>query len=592
MMWIAVAVGVLLGLALVYAVRRRRRVRPEARPPDGYAIALGHYEAGRQAEAETALRQVVRARPEFPDARFKLANTLAELGRLDEAEAMYRQALRLKPDFHQVHNNLGNLLRSKGLRDEAEACFRRGIDCQADFPEALMNLGILLAEDGRAKEAEDAFRRALRGNPDHVDVLYNLALLLGGGGRLDEAEAACRHALRLSPGSALAANVLGTLLVRQPERIAEAEAAYRQALAIQPDFPEALNNLGALCRLTGRWQEAEAAYRQALKVDPGHVVVLDNLAHLHLLQGHFEQGWAEMEYRWLTDRNREFRGFFQPRWDGKAFLGKTLLVHYEQGAGDGIQFFRYLPKVAAMGGRLVVECPASLYRLFRDNLPAEVRLVRCQEALPDFDLYCPLMSLPLAFQTRLETIPANVPYLKPPAEAVANCPLLTARPGAQVLVGVLWAGNPGHHNDRNRSLDFSLLEPLLATPGVTWAILQLERRPEGFERLAASSGWLDPMGGVKDFADTAAIIAQLDLVVGVDTSVIHLAGALGKPVWLLLPLMPDWRWLLGREDSPWYPGIRLFRQSEYNAWPEVVRRVACALPTERDALLHSKLGTT
>jgi len=651
---IAVAAGVLLVLVLVYALRKRRRAQPDAPPEDeggdGYAVALGHYDADRHAEAEAALRQVVQARPGFPEAHYKLGNTLAELGRLDEAEAMYRQALRLKPDFHQVHNNLGNLLRFAGRRDEAEACFRAAVDCEPGFPEALSNLGILLVEAGRLPEAEEAFRQALRSSPARFDLHYNLAQLLYDSGRLAEAEAAYRQVLRLNrdfsaasaglgvllaksgrpqeaqlhfrdtlrlnPGNIAVHNSLGlalaecgqfgeaeavyrqglaiqpgdvgiltnlAILLAKLGRVGEAEPLYRQALDRQPGQPETLNSLGALYLLTGRWQEAEATFRHALQVAPSQAAAL-NLAHLDLLQGDFERGWQGLEQRWQVNQAHDFRRFAQPRWDGRAFLGKTLLVHYEQGAGDGIQFFRYLPKVAAMGGRLVVECPASLYRLFRDNLPGEVQLVRCQEALPDFDLYCPLMSLPLALQTRLETIPAALPYLKPPTEAVARSPVLTPTPGAQVLVGVLWAGNPGHHNDRNRSLDFSLLEPLLATPGVTWVILQMERRPDGFERLAAQHGWLDPMGGVKDFADTAAIIAQLDLVIGVDTSVIHLAGALGKPVWLLLPLMPDWRWLLGREDSPWYPGMRLFRQIEYNAWPEVVRRVACALPAERDAL--------
>jgi hypothetical protein len=186
----------------------------------------------------------------------------------------------------------------------------------------------------------------------------------------------------------------------------------------------------------------------------------------------------------------------------------------------------------------------------------------------------------------LDTIPAEVPYLKIPAEAVANCPLLQANPGAPLKVGLVWAGSVTHQNDQNRSLDFALLEPLFAVPGVTWVILQMERRPEGFAQRVAERGWLDPMGGVKDFADTAAIIGQLDLVIGVDTSVIHLAGALAKPVWLLLPQRPDWRWLLDRDDNPWYPGMRSFRQLDYNGWPALVRRVADTLAAERDALSH------
>jgi Tfp pilus assembly protein PilF len=714
---IAMALGLLLLALGLLVVRRRRRgaAQPVATvpPADDYALALGHYDAGRSLEALAGLRRTITARPDFPEAYFKLGNVLADLGRLGEAEAAYRDAVRLKPDFHQVHNNLGNLLRFNGLLDEAEAAFRDAIASQPDFAEAHSNLGILLVESGTTEAAEAAFRQALNSNPACVDALYNLALLLEGGARQTEAEAAYRQVLRLNRDFAEARKALGVLLAktgRQQEaqthfrdalrlypddvearislaqalaesgQASEAEAVYHQALAIQPDHGDVhvrlanllagagrpdeaesayrqalaskpgdadvlnnlgnllqesgrlgeaevayrqvltgnpsdtsalnnlgsllrrahriseaeavyrkaldidagkvltLNNLGALWMVTGRFQQAEAVYRQSLEIEPSQDLLRFNLAHLRLLQGDFAEGWESFEYRWQTDMKDQFRGFSEPRWDGKAFVGKTLLVQHEQGFGDSIQFARYLSQLAAMGGRLLVECPAVLLRLFRASLPADVQLVKYhEEALPAFDLYCPMLSLPLHFQTRLETIPAELPYLKPPPEAVASSPLLRAQPGAPLLVGLVWAGNPKHNNDHNRSLTLSGLEPLFAVPGITWVILQIERRPDGFERLAAERGWLDPMGGVKDFADTAALIAQLDLVIGVDTSVIHLAGALAKPVWLLLPLKPDWRWLLEREDSPWYPGMRLFRQRAYNDWPELIQRVADAL---------------
>ena len=654
---IALALGALLALALVYAARRRRKRRPgETRPagPGEYALALGHYDAGRLEEAEAALRRVVAAAPGHAEAHYKLGNVLAGRGQAEAAEAALRQALSLKPDFHQAWNNLGNLARFSGRAAEAEDCFRRALACRADLPEALSNLGGMLAEAGRACEAEEAFRAALRADPARFDVVYNLARLLDDGGRPAEAEAAYRQALRLNRDFPPAANALGALLSNngrpqeaqtyfrdalrlEPDnalhhcglglalaacgQFGEAEAVYRQALAVQPghaailtnlailraqdgrlqeaealyrqaleqraDLPETYNNLGNLYMETGRWQEAEATYRQAMALAPNDASIL-NLGHLQLLRGEFAPGWEGMDYRFRVNQKLDFRGFAQPRWDGLAFAGKTLLIHHEQGLGDSIQMFRFLPAVAALGGALAVECPASLFRLFRDNLPPAVRLLRFREdAVPDFDIYCPLMSLPRALQIRLETIPGAAPYLHAPAQAAAACPLLQARPGAPLKVGLVWAGSSTHGNDRNRSLAFAGLEPLLAVAGVTWVILQRERRPPGFEALAAQRGWLDPMGGVGDFADTAALVAQLDLVVGVDTSVIHLAGALGKPVWLLLPLMPDWRWLLAREDSPWYPGMRLFRQAAHGDWPGVLRRVAAALAAERDAKLQT-----
>jgi len=577
--------------------------------------------AGRRDEAEACFRAAVDCEPGFPEALSNLGILLVEAGRLPEAEEAFRQALRSSPARFDLHYNLAQLLYDSGRLAEAEAAYRQVLRLNRDFSAASAGLGVLLAKSGRPQEAQLHFRDTLRLNPGNIAVHNSLGLALAECGQFGEAEAVYRQALALQPGEAGIMTNLAILLAKAG-RVEEAEAVYRQALEIQPGRPETLhnlgslyaatgrmpeaeatyravleatpsqtdtiNNLGALYMETGRMAEAEATYRQALAVAPDSAKVRHSLAGLSLVRGDFEQGWEGFEARFQTDQKHEFRGFAQPRWDGKPFFGKTLLVHNEQGAGDGIQFLRFLPAVAAMGGRLVVECPASLYRLFRESLPDEIQLVRCQESLPDFDLYCPLMSLPLALQTRLETIPAQVPYLKLPAQAVADCPALIATPGAPVKVGLVWAGNSMHGNDRNRSLDFDLLDPLFATPGITWVILQMERRPDGFDHLAARNGWLDPLGQVKDFADTAAVIAQLDLVIGVDTSVIHLAGALAKPVWLLLPLAPDWRWLLEREDSPWYPSMRLFRQRQHKAWAEVIRRVADALPAERDALAQAQ----
>jgi len=567
----------------------RRAIDCQADFPDAHSnLGIVLAEAGRHGEAEEAFRQALRSHPARFDVLYNLAQLLEDLGRSDEAEEAYRQALRLNREFFLAVNALGLLLAKNGRAQEAQTYFRDALRLNPGFPQAYHNLGLALADGGQLDEAEAVYRQALAVHATNVDILADLAGLLAKTRRTEEAEAAYRQALGIQPGRPEILHNLGSLYL-ETGRPQEAHAAFQQALAIAPNQPETLNDLGALYMQTGRPQQAQEAYQRALAVSPGQPRVLRNLAALSLLQGHLEQGWEGMEYRWQTEQKHEFRGFSQPCWDGKAFAGKTLLVHYEQGAGDSIQFFRYLPGVAALGGRLVVECPVALFRLFRENLPAEVRLIRYQkDALPDFDLYCPLLSLPLYLQTRLETVPAGVPYLKLPAEAVASCPPLPALPGAPVKVGLVWAGNPLHGNDHNRSLDFSLLEPLLATPGITWVILQMERRPPGFDRLAAQNGWLDPLGQVKDFADTAAIVSQLDLVIGVDTSVIHLAGALGKPVWLLLPLGPDWRWLLEREDSPWYPTMRLFRQSEYRDWPAVVRRVAAALPAERDALMQAK----
>ncbi len=544
-------------------------------------------ESGDLEEAENVFRQSVRIGTGSFDVLYNLAMLLEDRGKLDEAETTYHQVLGINPDFSPAANALGLLLAINGRPQEAESYFRDVVRLNPDVPFAYKNLGLALKESGGLSEAEACYRQALAIQPKDSDTLNCLAELLTETNCLEEAESTYRLALKVMPDNIEALNNLGILL-RKTKRMDEAESAHLQALAIKPDSAATLNDLGALYMSTARFQEAETAFRQALKLDPTQPEASDNFAVLNLLFGNFELGWEGKEYRWKTELKNKLRGFSQPRWDGKAFPGKTLLVHCEQGAGDSIQFFRYLPRLKDMGGSLVVECPPFLFRLFRENLATDVRLVRYQEALPDFDFHCPLMSLPLHFNTRLETIPADVPYMKPSAEAVANCPTLQTLPGAPFKVGVVWAGNPQHPNDNARSLDFSLLEPLFAIEGITWVILQMEQRPEGFECLVKQNGWLDPMDSVMDFADTAAVIVQLDRVIGVDTSVIHLAGALGKPVWLLLPFLSDWRWLLQREDSPWYPRMRLFRQTALDTWPEVIQRVATALSAERDVFLQNK----
>lgn len=560
-------------------------------------------------EAEATFRQALAIQPDFPEALNNLGILLIETQRLTEAEVVFRKLLEIVPDDAEIHNNLGILLQKAGRFDEAEASFQDALRLQPDYAEVHHNLAALMVEAGQAAAGEANFRQRLRQKPSDIDALKGLAVLLSNTDRTDEAEAVFQQILKITPDSADTLNNLGTLLSRRAQW-QDAEVAFRQALSVQQD-PETYRNLGALLRENGRNAEAEAAYRQALSLqanhhdiqkdlanllledgrtdeakavfeqalahDPTDIKVLENRGYLDLTLGDYGQGWAGYEHRWASSLKPYDSGFPQPLWDGKPFVGKTLLIHCEQGAGDSLQFFRYLPEVARQGGNLTLRCPASLFRLFSTSLPPGTDIVQEIGALPEFDLHCPLMSLPFRLDTRLETIPAEVPYLRVPKEATATCPRLPTRPDAPLKVGLVWAGNPAHNNDSNRSVDFKLLEPLFDVPGITWVILQKERRPPGFAALARQRGWLDPITNAKDFADTAAVIRQLDLVIGVDTSVMHLAGALGKPSWLLLPIVPDWRWLLGRDDNPWYPTMRLFRQPRRGDWPTVVRRVADSL---------------
>jgi hypothetical protein len=323
----------------------------------------------------------------------------------------------------------------------------------------------------------------------------------------------------------------------------------------------------------GRLDEARASFDRAVGIRPDFAQARWNRAQAMLLAGDFAQGWREHEWR-LKAHPELQRAFAQPLWLGEVPLdGKTILLHAEQGLGDTLQFCRYAPLVAARGGRVVLEVQKPLVDLMRD-LPGVAAVVARGEPLPDFDLHCPLLSLPLAFGTRLDTIPAQMPYLGAPAERAAGWEArLTKRP----RIGLVWSGNAGHKRDRARSIPLYALMPVFDLDAATFVSLQKEARAADAAVLKQTAKLIDVGAELETFADTAALIRQLDLVIAVDTSVAHLAGALGKPLWLLLPAAPDWRWLAGREDSPWYPTARLFRQTVTRAWGPVVARVRAAL---------------
>lgn len=579
-----------------------------------YGLGLLAESSGLPEQAEIALRQALAGKPEHPEAWHRLGELLRRAGRPTEAAAAYRKSVQIAPQFVAAHVSLGHTLLDCGRRDEAEAELERAFQLEPQEPQLLHDLALGLERLGRWETAEALYRWALVSAPDALTSLVNLGNALKAAQRPKDAEAAYRRALRLQPDSSEGHNNLALLLMEQG-RLSEAEAAFQRALYYRPEFGEAVYNLSCLLKNMGRMDEsaalceralrlmpdyaeahnhwavltllsgfldaAETACRRALLANPAHKDAAWNLSLIALLQGNFDAGWDAYEFRWEAALKPYLRTFSQPLWDGRAFRGQTLLIHCEQGSGDCLQFIRYLPLLKPLGGRVLLECPTGLTRLFAGVHGIDA-IIPKGERLPDFDCYCPLLSLPSRFGTRLESIPAQTPYLKTPAEALESAPALTAQAGTTLKVGLVWAGNPGHSNDLNRSIGFDVLWPLLAVPGITWVILQKERRPEHFEALAARHGWLDPLDGVGDFADTAAIVQQLDLVIGVDTAVIHLAGALGKTTWALIPVNPDWRWMLEREDSPWYPSMRLFRQARRHAWPDVIEQAAAALAAWAD----------
>jgi Flp pilus assembly protein TadD len=507
--------------------------------------ALIDHQAGLLLQAEAAYRQILTMDPAHTDARYNLGVALDGLGLPAEAEASYREALWLRPNFPEAHTNLGNVLFALGRPAEAEASHREALRLRPNYPEAHTTLGNALFALGRPAEAEASHREALRLRSDYPEAYTNLGIALSGLG--------------------------------QP---AEAEVSHREALRLRPNFPEAHTNLGNALRDLGRLAEAEASYREALLLRPNFPDAHTNLGYVLLLTGRFEEGWKEYEWRWKVRTFFSARDFSAPLWTGEAIGDRTILLHAEQGLGDTLQFCRYAPLIVG-GARIILEVEAPLVRLL-SRLPGVMQIVALGDNLPPFDLHCPLMSLPRLFGTTLDTIPAATPYLSAdPALAAKWQERLVGLDGLRI--GLVWAGAQRLNFpaaaavDRRRSLALKALAPLGEVSGVSFVSLQKDVP-------AVQAG--DPPHGLvvhdfttdlHDFEDTAALIVNLDLVISVDTSVAHLAGALGKLVWLLNRFDTDWRWLLNRDDSPWYPTLRQFRQPHPGDWNSAV----CAA---RDAL--------
>jgi len=473
---------------------------------------------------------------------FDLALQHRQAGRLHEAEQICRHIVARQPKHAEAHNNLGNLLAEKGQFDEAITTYRQAIALVPNYAEAHSNLGNALTKQGQLDEALAAYRRAIALNPNLPDAQSNLGAVLRTKGQLDEAI-----------------------------------AAHRRAIALRPNFPAAHSNLGVALRDKGQLDDAIAAYRQAIEFNPNIADLHYNLAFALLLQGDFQQGWKEHEWRWkFKEFSSTRRNLAQPLWNGSDLTGRTILLHAEQGLGDTIQFVRYVPLVAERGGKVIFGGQPQLRRLLQ-GVPGIAKWLAAGEVIPPFDVHCPLLSLPLAFRTTLESIPSKLPYLFPDPELLrAWRPKLAAYP-AQLKVGVAWAGKPTHENDRNRSMTLAQLAPLMQVPGARFFSLQKGEPAAQARTLPAALRLVDWTDDLNDFADTAALIANLDLVISVDTAVAHLAGAMGKPVWLMLPFAPDWRWLLDQSDSPWYPTMRLFRQTVRAEWNSVILRIADAL---------------
>jgi Tfp pilus assembly protein PilF len=470
---------------------------------------------------------------------FDLALQHHQSGRLLEAEALYRQVLEAKPRHPDALHMLGVVADQVGQGDDAVKLFRQAIALRPRFPEAQSNLGIALYAMRRLDEAIAAYRQAVALKPDYAEAHYNLGIALSANGESDEAI-----------------------------------AAYRRALAILPNYPDALDNLAYALFAKGEFDASIATYRQCATLKPDYYASRKNLGIVLLLQEQFPEGWQEYECRLKTkELGGLMRNFVQSKWEGEPLEGRTILLQAEQGIGDVIQFIRYLPMVRERGGRVTLQCQAPLKRLLRVMDP-DLPVFECGQPLPPFDTHCPLLSLPRIFATDLASIPQQVPYLHASAEDAASWRARLAEHGSSLKVGLVWAGSPAFKADLLRSpRQLSVYAPLGGVGGVQFFSLQKGDAARQAKTPPAGMTLHDWTDDLRDFADTAALMENLDLIISSDTSVVHLAGAIGKPVWALLPSVPDWRWFLGRSDSPWYPTMRLFRQQRPMEWGSVIASV-------------------
>jgi Flp pilus assembly protein TadD len=542
-----------------------------------YLLGIVFQAQGKLADAAAAYGQAVRLRPDHADACNSLGIVLTDLGRLDEAAASFRRALELRPRQADVHNNLGVTVAQQGNLEEAAASFRQALRLKPDYAAAHNNLGNVFREQGKMKEAGACYQQALRLNPGNAEAHNNLGIVYTELARHDEAIASLQQALRLRPTYAEAHNNLAIAL-RDRGDLEAAVASYQQAIRLKPNYADAYNHLGMVLMELGRMDEARAAFDQALQIRPDFPEARGNRGMVRLVQGDLERGWPEYEYRWRC-RGFVTRTLPQPQWDGSPPAGRTILLHAEQGLGDTLQFVRYVPLVKERGGTVLLETPAALHKLLA-TLPAVDRLLVSGEPLPPFDVHAALLSLPYLFHTTLETIPNQIPYLAADAGLVEHWRRELAHLH-EFKVGINWQGNPKNPTQHIRAIRLAHFAPLARVPGVRLISLQ---KGAGTEQLREVAGRFSvtELGSQVDeaagaFMDTAAIMKNLDLVVSSDTSVAHLAGALGVPVWVAIPTATDWRWLLGREDTPWYPTMRLFRQSEWGNWEKVFERMAAAL---------------
>jgi len=537
-----------------------------------YNLGLMMYSRKNTMEAVLCYQKAIQIYPEFMEAFYQLGKCYCQMQHADRALRCFQRVLEIKPAFALVHILMGDILQETGRTDCALEHFRAALELEPESAELYNKIGENYKRQGKLRRAQANFQRALELQPDFPDALFNLAYVHGELGQRDNAIHYYQLVLEIAPDSAETHYNLAGLLAADG-RNHDAIPLLEKALRIKPDHVDGHNNLGLNLKAVGRIHEAIRQYRKAIEINPEAAHVHLNLSLALLLIGEFSEGWREYDWRFDVDPYQaDYRYRGHKIWDGRSFSGKRLLVHDDQGLGDTLQFARYLPLVKKMGGTLILETRREILPLLAAFPAIDELLERPPEggSNVEFDYYIPLLSVPGRIGTRADSIPADIPYLFADAKKCAYWQENMKRPG--IMIGLVWAGNKAHVNDANRSCSLDQFGWLADFPQTVRFSLQKDFAPE--EEMQLQKMGVTNLGRLlHDFSETAAVIENLDLVITVDTAVAHLAGAMGKTTWILLPFDPDWRWMRGRSDSPWYPTVRLFRQSRPGDWATVVASV-------------------
>jgi tetratricopeptide (TPR) repeat protein len=534
-------------------------------------------QTGNAQQAEHICREILKTQPHDPDALYLLGIIHDRTGDYGSAIECIKKSLQFNPANDYASFDLGTIFKKTGQIDEAIFFYQKTVQLNPSNAGAHYCLAVALQERGRFDDALASYAKVLQINPNHADTYNNIGSVLQEKGDLVKAVNYYRKALSLNPDLFMAYNNLGNAFLEKGQ-FDDAVAHYQKAVGLNPNFAGAYCNLGVALQNRKDIHEAVSAYRKAIGLEPDCIDAHWNLSLALLLAGRFREGWKEYEWR-LKKEDHIFYGRRFPHqvWDGVSDIaGRTLLLHAEQGLGDTIQFIRYAPLVAQRGARVIVECQKELKTLLQ-SIEGIHTVIAYGEKWPEFDMHCPLLSLPLLFDTTLDTIPAVIPSMNANAPSRERWREKVQHDNSRRKIGLVWAGSPANTKGLYRSCPLETFSPLAGIDDITFYSLQKGAASRQAQDPPKGMNLLDYTEDIHDFSDTAACMQNLDLIISVDTAAAHLAGALGRPVWTLLPFNPDWRWMLTREDSPWYPAMRLFRQPSFGDWESVMARVADAL---------------